>query len=110
MSSTRIWPIRNPLPLGVLFLLALLLPVSCAKAGDEGQSDTGTGMPDRGEVASKPASGAQRAVAGSGTQDGAVSGAVVPPEDFDRKIVKTAELGVHTRHQTVKRAMDLGLL
>jgi hypothetical protein len=51
-------------------------------------------MPDQGEVASKPASGAQRAVGGSGAPDGAISGAAVPPEDFDRKIVKTAELGV----------------
>jgi hypothetical protein len=94
MLSTRIWPNRKPLTLGVLLLLALVLPVSCAKSGDEGQSDTGTGMPVRGDVASKPASGAQRAVVGSGAPDEAVPGAAVPPEDFDRKIVKTAELGV----------------
>jgi Domain of unknown function (DUF4349) len=81
----------TPFAAMVLFFLALALP-ACASSVKEPPSAGGPAVEDRAVEVSKP--GAEVAATG---QDGAaqdVSGTLVPPEDFDRKIVKTAELGV----------------
>jgi len=88
---TRIWPDGKYWTKGLLLLLALALP-ACASSLEEPPSDGGTAVKDRAVGVSKP--GAEVATSGQAgaAQDG--SSTVVPPEDFDRKIVKTAELGV----------------
>ena len=59
----------------------------------DGGADGGAAVEDRAVGASKPLQESAATPEQAGTaQD--VSGTVVPPEDFDRKIVKTAELGV----------------
>ena len=77
---------------GVLLLLALLLP-ACSSGGETAQQDPGTAVPDRGEVVSTAEPGAE------GAPDGAAgeTASVIPQEQFDRKIVKTAELGISAR-------------
>jgi hypothetical protein len=91
VARIRIWLDGKHWTIGLLLLLALALP-ACASSLEEPPSEGGNAVKDRVVGASKPesevATGGQAGVA----QD--VSGTVVPPEDFDRKIIKTAELGV----------------
>jgi hypothetical protein len=79
--------------MGLLLWLALAVP-GCASSVEEPPSDGGTAVEDRAVGPSKPepASGVATTGKAGGAQD--VSGTLVPPEDFDRKIVKTAQLGV----------------
>jgi hypothetical protein len=79
--------------MGLLLWLALAVP-GCASSVEEPPSDGGTAVEDRAVGPSKPepASGVATSGKAGGAQD--VSGTLVPPEDFDRKIVKTAQLGV----------------
>jgi hypothetical protein len=78
---------------GILLLLALVLP-ACTGGGVE--SGGGAASSDRVDVGQKPESGAEFAAAGS-----AVPESQVPQDAFDRKIVKTAELGI--RAEDVRR-------
>ena len=76
---------------GVLLLLALALP-ACGGADDEAQSGEA-------RVASPSRGGAGQLAPSAGGEELAASEAVVPEDwaaqqDFDRKIVKTAELGI----------------
>jgi hypothetical protein len=91
VARIRIWLDGKHWTIGLLLLLALALP-ACASSLEEPPSEGGNAVKDRVVGASKPesevATGGQAGVA----QD--VSGTLVPPEDFDRKIIKTAELGV----------------
>ena len=94
MSCRRIWPVGKYLTTGLLLWLALALP-ACASSVEEPPTEPpsdGGAAKDRVVGASRPESG----IAPWG-QDGTaqgVSGTAVPAEDFDRKIIKTAELGV----------------
>ena len=91
MFRTRIWPDGKYWTMGLLLLLALALP-ACASSVEEPPSDGGTAVKDRAVGVSKP--GAEVAASGQAGAAQDVFGTVAPPEDFDRKIVKTAELGV----------------
>ena len=93
MSRTRIWPDGKYWTMGLLLLLALALP-ACASSVEESPSDGGTAVEDRAVGASKPEPGAEVATTGQAGKAQDVSGTVIPPENFDRKIVKSAELGV----------------
>jgi hypothetical protein len=93
VSHTRIWPDGKYRRIGLLLLLAVALP-ACASSLEEPPSDDGTGVKDGAVGASKPESGAEVASNGQAGPAQGVSGTVVPPEDFGRKIIKTAELGV----------------
>ena len=77
---------------GALLLLALLLP-ACSRGGEVAQQHPGTAEPDRGEVVSKAEPGVE------GAPDGAAeeTASVIQQDQFDRKIVKTAELGISAR-------------
>jgi len=88
---TRIWPAAKYWKMGLLLLLALALS-ACASSVEEPPSDGGAAVKDRAGGVSKP--GAEVATSGQAGAAQDVSGTVVPQEDFDRKIVKTAELGV----------------
>jgi hypothetical protein len=97
MSRTRIPPDGKYWTIALLLVLALALP-ACASSGEEPPSVDEDVVEDR-VVDSKPqpeagvATPERAGTAQAGTaQD--LSETVVPPEDFDRKIVKTAELGV----------------
>jgi hypothetical protein len=65
---------------------------SCSNAG-EGDQDGGD-VAVRGQVESAPKPGSGAVSAGDAAAKEAVVGEVVPNEDFDRKIVKTADLGI----------------
>ncbi|MBA2714383.1 MAG: DUF4349 domain-containing protein [Rubrobacteraceae bacterium] len=65
----------------------LLALTACSKGGEGEQGTGGVAVKDRVESAAKPESG-------SGYAGDAVSGEVVPQDDFDRKIVKTADIGI----------------
>ena len=93
MTRRRIWLDRRFFTTGLLLLLVLALP-ACASSVEEPPSDGGTAVKDRAVGASKPESGAEVATTDQAGAAQGVSGSVVPPEDFDRKIIKTAELGV----------------
>jgi Domain of unknown function (DUF4349) len=93
VSHSRIWPDGKYRRIGLLLLLAVALP-ACASSLEEPPSDVGTGVKDRAVGASKPESGSEVASNGQAGLAQDVSGTLAPPEDFDRKIVKTAELGV----------------
>jgi hypothetical protein len=93
----RIRPSIKPWTAGVLLLLALVLP-ACANVGDLAQQDKGAAVPDRGEAVSNAESGVEGTAAGGAAVDEAVSGAVVPHDDFGRRIVKTAELGISSQN------------
>jgi len=77
--------------MGLLLLLALALS-ACASSVEEPASDGGTAVKDRAVGVSRPGAEVATSDQAGAAQD--ASGTVVPPEDFDRKIVKTAELGV----------------
>ena len=80
----------------ILFLLILVLP-ACAGGGEAAQSGAGAADTDRADVVEQgPESGAEFAVAEDGVSDGQIL-----QDDFDRKIVKTAELGI--RVEDVRR-------
>ena len=79
--------------MGLLLWLALALP-ACASSVEEPPSDGATAVEDRAVGASEPEPAAEVATNGQVGAAQDVSGTLVPPEDFDRKIVKTAELGV----------------
>ena len=93
MSRTRIRPDGKYWTMALLLVLALAL-TACARRGEEPPS-VDEGVVEDGVVADSKAGpeagGATPGRAGT-AQD--VSETVVPPDDFDRKIVKTAELGV----------------
>jgi Domain of unknown function (DUF4349) len=93
VTRRRIWLDRRFFTTGLLLLLVLALP-ACASSVEEPPSDGGTAVKDRAVGASKPESGAEVATTDQAGAAQGVSGSVVPPEDFDRKIIKTAELGV----------------
>jgi hypothetical protein len=93
VSRTRIWPDGKYWTMGLLLWLALALP-GCASSVEEPPSGGGTAVEDRAVVPSKPEPAAEVATTGKAGAAHDVYGTVVPPEDFDRKIVKTAELGV----------------
>ena len=96
MFCERIW-------LGLRCLMAIstvLLALTVTACGDNGEGDQrGDDVAVRGQVesAAKPESGTLASGAVSAGDAGAreaVSGEMVPQEDFDRKIVKTADLGI----------------
>ena len=98
MSRKRILPDRKYRTMSLLLVLALALP-ACASGGEEPPSVDEDVVEDRVVVDSKPQPEAGAATPGrAGTAQAGtaqdVSETVVPPDDFDRKIVKTAELGV----------------
>lgn len=77
-------------------LLTLALP-ACAKTGDEARPYGGTSAPGREDIAVKPQPGAPFAAQEDAAAGEAVSDAVVPQDDFGRKIVKTADLGISAK-------------
>jgi hypothetical protein len=100
MSRTRIRQGRKYWTVA-LVLLALAVP-ACANSGEETLSDSDEVARDRadGVSRSQPEAGAGAPDPASTTQGGTaqgVSGAVVPPEDFDRKIIKSAEIGLTSK-------------
>lgn len=74
-----------------VILLALVLP-ACGGGGVSGAGGSSAG--DSASVGETKRAGGELAVAESGTQAVAMAGTETLPDDFDRKIVKTAELGV----------------
>jgi hypothetical protein len=78
-----------------IFLLVLVLP-ACTGGGEAAHSGGGAETSDRVDVGQKPEPGAEFAAAGS-----AVPESQVAQDEFDRKIVKTAELGI--RAEDVRR-------
>ena len=90
-----------------LLLLALALP-ACSSIGDEAQSVGGGAVKDQAEGASKP-QGAEVATTGDAGAGEAVPGPVVPQEDFGRKIIKTADLGITSEdvHGEAARAQQV---
>jgi hypothetical protein len=93
VTRRRIWPDGKYLTMGLLLLLALALP-ACASNMEKPPSDSGTAKKDRTIGASRPESGVEVATSDQAGEAQGISGTVVPPEDFDRKIIKTAQLGV----------------
>ena len=91
MFRTNIWPDGKYWTMGLLLLLALALP-ACASRVEEPPSDGGTAIKDRLVGGSRP--GAEVANSGQAGAAQDASGTVLLSGDFDRKIVKTAELGV----------------
>jgi hypothetical protein len=83
--------------MGLLLLLALALPACASSSVEEPPSDSEIAVEDRAVGNSKPVpdSGVATPEQAGSARD--VSGSVVPPEDFERKIVKTAELGVTSK-------------
>ena len=83
--------------MGLLLLLALALPACASSSVEEPPSDSEIAVEDRAVDNSKPVpdSGVATPEQAGSARD--VSGSVVPPEDFERKIVKTAELGVTSK-------------
>ena len=80
---------------GIFLLLALVLQ-ACAGGGEPAHQGAGGATSERVDVAQNPESGAEFAAAGE-----VVPGSQVARDDFDRKIVKTAELGI--RAEDVRR-------
>ncbi len=70
----------------------LLALTACSKGGEGERGGGGVASKDRVESAARPESGA--GYAGNAVAGEAVSGGVAPQDDFDRKIVKTADLGI----------------
>ena len=91
MSCIRIWLGMRCLTAIAAVLLALA-PTACSRAGEGDQGSGNAAVEGRAESAAKPESGA--VFAGDAAAGEAVSGEVVPQDDFDRKIVKTADLGI----------------
>lgn len=73
----------------VTFLFLVLVVPGCAEGGETVPSVGGDTSTDRADVQQQPRSGAESAGTG-----GEISGAPIAQDDFDRKIVKTAELGL----------------
>ena len=94
MSRTMIWPDGKYWTMGLLLLLVLAAVPACSSSVEEPPSDGGNAVKDRAVGVSRPESGAEVATSGQAGAAQDVSATVVPPEDIDRKIVKTAELGV----------------
>jgi hypothetical protein len=82
--------------MGLLLMLALALE-ACSSSEEEPPSDGGGAVEGRAVGVSKPEPGAEAATPDQAHSAQDVSGSVVPPEDFGRKIVKTAELGLTSR-------------
>ncbi len=80
----------------VLLLLALALS-ACSRAGEDAQGGGGTATgKGAGDVVPQPGA-PEKAISGgvpSGVQAGVPEEAPIPQEDFGRKIVKTADLGI----------------
>ena len=90
MTRIRICLYGKYWTISLLVLLALALS-ACSRAGDEAQSDGGTAVKDQAVGVSQPESEVDARDAAAGE---AASDAVVPQEDFGRKIVKTADLAI----------------
>jgi hypothetical protein len=99
MSRTRIRPDGKYRTMALVLLLALALP-ACASSGDDAAQDRAVGVsrpqPEAGVAAPDQAGTIQAGSAPTGTAQG-VSETVVPPEGFDRKIIKSAQIGVTSR-------------
>jgi len=76
-----------------MLLLALALS-ACSRVVDEAQSDGETAVKDRAVGAPAGVAEPGAGVGSVATGDAATQEAVVPQEDFGRKIVKTADLGI----------------
>jgi hypothetical protein len=96
VSCTRIGINRILWTALVLFLLALAL-TACSSAGEEAQSDGETAVKDRAVGVAKPESGAEVAATGDAATGETAPGSVVPQEDFGRKIINTAQLGISSK-------------
>jgi hypothetical protein len=94
VSRTRIWPDVKYWTMVLLLMLAL---GACSSSEEAPPSDGGSAVEGRAVGVSKPELGAEVATPDQAGSAQDVSGSVVPPEDFDRKIVKTAELGVTSK-------------
>jgi hypothetical protein len=81
-----------------IFFLILVIP-GCAGGDETAQSGGGGAVADRADVVQKPQSGAEFASAGDD-----LSGSPIAQDGFDRKIVKTAELGIRT--EDVRRGSE----
>jgi Domain of unknown function (DUF4349) len=75
----------------LMLLLALALP---ACSGGEGESKSVGGTPIKNEAVEGGEPDAKFAAVGDAAAVDSFSGAVVPQDDFGRKIVKTADLGI----------------
>lgn len=73
----------------IALLLLTVALTACANGEETSQSGVGVAVKDRAVGVSKPGSSE-----GYGAPEKAVSGAVVSQDDFGRKIVKTADLGI----------------
>jgi hypothetical protein len=95
VSCTRIGLGTRSWAAGVLLLLALVLS-SCSRGDDGSQAAGGAAAGDK--VAEEPPRQAVGAVAGNVARDvaagEAASAVPIPQDDFGRKIVKTADLGI----------------
>lgn len=91
----RTGPGAGPWTVSLFLLLVLVFP-ACTGDGEAGRSGGGGASKDRVEVAQRPGAGAEIAPAGDALSDDQIS-----PGDFDRKIVRTAELGI--RAEDVRR-------
>jgi hypothetical protein len=93
LSRVRIWLDWKHWTTWLLLLLALALP-ACSRAGEEAHANGGTAAKDRALRVSQSEPGAEVATTSDASAGEAVSDSVVPPSDFGRKIVKTADLGI----------------
>ena len=93
MSCTRIG-INRILWTAVLMLLLALAFTACSRGGEEAQSDGGPAVKARAVGVSKPESGSEVASTEDAVTGETAPGSVVPQEDFGRKIIKTADLGI----------------
>ena len=87
MSRIRIWLDGKYWTMSLLLLLLALALSACSRAAEVAQPDGGTAVKDQAVGVSQPESGTE--VAGQAASD-----AVVPQEDFGRKIIKTADLAI----------------
>jgi hypothetical protein len=81
-----------------IFFLILVIP-GCAGGDETAHSGGGGAVADRADVVQKPQSGAEFESAGDD-----LSGSPIAQDGFDRKIVKTAELGI--RAEDVRRGSE----
>lgn len=98
MSCIRIWIEANRRTIGLVLLLALALS-GCSRDGEVSPEDGGPTSRERAVSASRPEAGTEVAISGDTAVGEAdmgetATGAMAAREGFDRKIVKTAELGI----------------